>query len=75
MKTTLNIDDRVMAQLRKEATERGTTLSKLVEAALRLFLRKVEAPRDLPELPIHKSGGLLVDVANREALYRAMEDG
>jgi len=29
--------------------------------------------RDLQPLPSFKSGGALVDIADREALYRAME--
>jgi len=42
MKTTLNIDDTVMKRLREEAVRRGTTMSALVEAGLRLVL--AEAP-------------------------------
>ena len=34
----------------------------------------VEARRELPALPSFKSGGALVDVADRDALYRAMEE-
>lgn len=74
MKTTLNIDDTVMARLREEAARRGCTMSELVEAGLRLVLR--EAPKegeDLPELPRWRSGGAQVDVADRDELERAME--
>jgi Arc/MetJ family transcription regulator len=39
MKTTLNIDDTVMAELKREAARQGRTMSELVEAALRLLLR------------------------------------
>ena len=35
MKTTLNIPDAVMAELRREAARQGRTMSELVEAALR----------------------------------------
>jgi Ribbon-helix-helix protein, copG family len=38
MKTTLNIDDRVMAELKREAARQGRTMSELVETALRLLL-------------------------------------
>ena len=34
MKTTLNIDDTVMAQLKREAARQGRTMSELVETAL-----------------------------------------
>ena len=73
MKTTLNIDDSVMASLKREAARRGCTMSELVESALRLLLRSPKNHRTLPALPKFKSGGCLVDVADREALYQAME--
>lgn len=39
MKITLNIDDTVMAQLKREAARQGRTISELVETALRTFFR------------------------------------
>jgi hypothetical protein len=72
MKTTLIIDDAVMARLREEAARTNTTISKLVESALRLLLEREEQPRKLPKLPSFKSGGALVDVSNRDSLYRVM---
>jgi hypothetical protein len=39
MKTTLNIDNTVMARLRREAARQNRTISELVEAALRLFFK------------------------------------
>ena len=74
MKTTLNIDDTVMARLRREAARTGRTMSELVETALRLLLERKAEVRDLPPLPVFHSGGALVDVADRDALYRAMEE-
>jgi hypothetical protein len=76
MKTTLNIDDTVMERLRKEAVRRGTTMSELVEAGLRLVLKEVDETRhdDLPPLPSWNGGEPLVDIADRDALYRAMEE-
>lgn len=73
MKTTLNIHDAVMARLRREAARRGCTMSELVESALRLFLQSRGGRPDLPPLPTFKSGGSLVDIADRDALYQAME--
>lgn len=73
MKTTLNIDDTVMAQLKREAARQGRTMSELVEAALRLLFRSQKKREDLPPLPTFQSGGALVDVADRDALYQAME--
>jgi hypothetical protein len=74
MKTTLNIDDTVMAALRREAARTGRTMSELVETALRQLLQRQPAAAALPQLPTFDSGGARVDVADRDALYRAMED-
>ena len=79
MKTTLNIEESVMRRLREEAARRGTTMSALVEAGLRRVLAEPEEPPGgrqdtLPPLPTWNSGGLLVDIANREELYRVMDD-
>jgi predicted nucleic acid-binding protein len=74
MKTTLVIDDTVMAQLREEAVRRSDTISHLVESALRLLLEPSPQPQpELPPLPVFDSGGALVDIADREALYEAMD--
>jgi len=73
MKTTLNIDDSVMTLLKKEAARRGCTMSELVESALRLLLTAKKDQRAIPPLPSFKSGGAMVEIADREALYDAME--
>jgi hypothetical protein len=73
MKTTLNIDDSVMAQLKRESVRRGRTMSDLVETALRLLFRPRKDRNELGDLPTFKSGGALADIADREALYHAME--
>jgi hypothetical protein len=73
MKTTLNIDETVMAQLKREAARQGRTMSELVETALRMLFRTRKTTEGLPPLPVFRSGGALVDVAERDALYQAME--
>jgi hypothetical protein len=73
MKTTLNIDDTVMAELKREAARQGRTMSDLVETALRLLLSVPRKRGKIPVLPSFRSGGALVDVADRDALYHAME--
>ena len=78
MKTTLNIADSVMQRLREEAARRGTTMSALVEAGLRRLLAgpsQLDArPANLPPLPAWNGGEELVDLSDRDALYRAMEE-
>ncbi len=72
MKTTLVVDDGVMRALKQKAAREGRTMSSLVEAALRSFLEEQAKPRKLPPLPVF-SAELLVDIDDRDALYRAME--
>jgi hypothetical protein len=72
-KTTLNIDDTVMARLRREAARTGRTMSELVETALRRLLQSRPEAVEFQPLPSFDSGGALVDIADREALYGAME--
>ena len=73
MKTTLNIDDGVMARLKHEAVRSGRTMSELVETALRRLLQARPGAVDLPTLPTFDSGGALLDVADRDVLYGVME--
>jgi Ribbon-helix-helix protein, copG family len=76
MKTTLIIPDPLLRRLKREAARQRTTVSALVERALRLLLEEEEAPsRTLAPLPRFHGGRPRVDVANREALYEAMERG
>jgi hypothetical protein len=49
-------------------------MSELVESALRLLLRAQRKQEKLVPLPTFHSGGALIDIADRDALYQAMED-
>jgi hypothetical protein len=48
-------------------------MSELVETALRALFRVRREPVELEPLPTFHSGGALVDVSDREALYQALE--
>ena len=74
MKTTLNIDERVMREVKAEAARRGTTMSELVEAALLRMLEPEPYEPELPPLPTFHGGRELVDVSDREALYRVFDE-
>ena len=75
MKTTLNIDDGVMKRLKVEAARSGRTISELVEAGLRLLLEGPgRAEGEVVPLPVYSGGPPLVDIADRNALYDAMEE-
>ena len=73
MKTTLNIDDTVIAELKREAARQGRSMSELVEMALRLLLRSQRKREEIVALQSFRSGGALVDIADRDALYQAMD--
>ncbi len=78
MKTTLVIDDSVMGRLKQESARRGKTLSFLVESALRMMLERLDEgdslpPQELASLPSFHGGRPLIDLADRDALYQAME--
>ena len=78
MKTTFNIDNNVMQQLREEAARRGVTMTSLVEAGIRHMIAngdgKQPTANELRPLPSWHGGGLLVDVANRDELYRIFDE-
>lgn len=73
MKTTLILPDHLVRDLKHRATEQGTTLSAVVAEALRRGLADVPAV-DLPPLPVYSMGPARVDIADRDALFRAMEE-
>lgn len=76
MRTTLQIDDRVMRQLKALAARRKQTISALVEAFLRKGLAEQRgAPAStLPPIPTFRVREVLVNVADRDELERAMTD-
>ena len=75
MRTTLVINNSFMAKIKSMAAARGITLSKMVETLLRLGLqRETQQQSALRKLPSFDAGKAFVDVADRDALYRAMKD-
>ena len=74
MKTTLNISDKVMRELKQEAARTGKTMSELVEAALRSALAKPKKTVHNVTLPAFRGGNPRVDISNRELLYEVMEE-
>jgi len=45
MRTTITLDDRLLAQLKQRAARSGTSDSRLIEQAVRLFLHTQSGPR------------------------------
>jgi hypothetical protein len=48
-------------------------MSEPVEFALRFMFQSEKTPKKMTPLPKFRSGGPLVDIADRDALYQAIE--
>lgn len=59
MRTTITMDERLMAQLKRRAAEQGTSVSRIIEQAVRLFVRTPRTPAESPafELITFGAGG------------------
>ena len=76
MRTTLDIDDQILAAARKRAAEKGTTLTAFVEHALAAALVRRAAPGKPYRLQwkTHRGRTLPgVDLADRDRLFEVME--
>jgi len=62
-----------MSQLKRDAARHWRTIAGMMKRALRLLFHAPEQRQKLPPLPTFNGGGALVDVADRDALYQAME--
>jgi len=78
MKTTLNLDDELVAKAKAAATREKITLTRIIEEGLVLRLRR-KRPRQasvLPELPVSpKRGGLRagIDATSNRSLLDAAD--
>ena len=73
-KTTLILPYQLMRELKRRAAARGETLSQVVEEALQRGLARSSVGDEVPPLPTHRMGRPRVDLADRDQLYRAMEE-
>jgi hypothetical protein len=79
MKTTLDLNDQLLADAKVLAAQQRTSLTRLIEEGLQLRLRANAAPakRRRVRLPVFKGrGGLMagVDPLSNKALLEAMGD-
>jgi len=79
MKTTLDLNDTLLAEAKALAAHRRTTLTRLIEEALQLRLRAQEAPRKRvrPRLAVfHAKGGLRpgIDPRSNASLMQAADE-
>jgi hypothetical protein len=70
----MEIDEELVNRLEEAAARTGRSVPELVEAVIRALLHHLEARADLTELPSFHGGRARVDLADRDALYRTMEE-
>jgi hypothetical protein len=79
MRTTVRLDEHLLRQAKREANERGETLTSLIEEGLRLVLARSHqqaARRARVILPLSKAGGGAfrgIDLNDSAALLDRME--
>jgi hypothetical protein len=76
MRTTLNFDDRLMREAKKRAADEGESLTRLIEKALRAYLKPPTARRKAFRLELLIKEGRPVPGVNwddRDSLYERME--
>ncbi len=74
MRTTLAIDDRILQRVRALAARQGRLLQDCVNELLELGLASQGRGREVAEsLPTYHFGKPSVDVADRDALYDALD--
>jgi hypothetical protein len=78
MRTTLTIDDEVLAEFKRLAADSHRALSAVIDAALRAELarRRVDGAVSASDLPVVHGGTLRpgVDLADSAALQRLLDD-
>jgi len=79
MKTTLDLNDQLLADAKAFAAQQRTSLTRLIEEGLQLRLRAraTSTKRGRVRLPVFKGQGGLVDGVNplsNKALIKALDD-
>ncbi len=77
MRTTVAIDDELLAAAKHRARLRGETLGQVVEAALRRELAANGAPGEAPPIPVFTGGTgprRGIDLESNRALHEALDD-
>ena len=77
MKTTMNLPDGLMAEVKRRAASEGRTQTSVIEEALLRFLRET-TPAPQKPMPVFGNpdvNALLIDLEDKEALYAAFDEG
>jgi len=76
MRTTLDLDDQLMREVKQKAAETGTTMTRLIEEAVRAKLAVDQEPSKPYRFRLVTVRGKLlpgVDLDDRDRLYEIME--
>ena len=76
MRTTVNIDDRLLEWAKEVAKERSVSLGDLVDEALQRLLMTPHQDEG-PELPVFQGGGDVmpgIDLSSNRSMFDAMDD-
>jgi hypothetical protein len=77
MRTTIRIDEHLLAEAKEVAARSGRTLNAVVEDALReVFARRPPGEKKRPRLPVFRGGRLRpgVDLSDNAGLLDLMEE-
>lgn len=77
MRTTIRLDDELLTRAKRAALERGTTLTAVIEDALRrALIPGAQAPREDVALPTFRGDGLRpgIDLDDTASLLDAMDE-
>lgn len=78
MKTTLDLNDRLLVDAKSLAAQQRTSLTRLIEEGLQMRLRaQAEPRRGKVRLPVFKGrGGLIpgIDATSNKSLFEALGD-
>ncbi len=77
MRTTLELSDSLVEAVKAKAKQEGRTFTSVVEEALRQLLARHAVSAGPVELPAYgdPNGRFLVDIADRDALWDALDRG
>lgn len=76
MRTTLDLDDRLMKEAKKRAAEEGRPVTRVMEDALRRYLSGEPPAKPFKLKLLTRKARLVpgVDLADRDSLYERMDE-
>lgn len=77
MRTTVAIEDALLAVAKRRASEQGLTLGQFLEQAIRHEIAREVPLAARPEVPVHRGQGGLrpgIDAGSNRSLREALED-